>query len=239
MKAVILAGGKGTRLRPYTITIPKPLLPIGEISSIELLARQLAAAGATELFVSLAYKGGLIQAMLGDGSSIGTSIHYVTEDRPLGTAGCLRLIAPRLDQPVIVCNGDLLCDFAFDAVLSSHRESGAAITICVREQQVPIPFGVVEFDDQQRLSDYREKPMLSYWVSTGVNVISPEAVSLIASDERIDMPDLHLRALARGLPVRCMPLSGQWFDIGSFADYQRACEVFEQDPGHFLPGNQS
>ena len=234
MKALILAGGTGTRLRPYTITIPKPLLPIGDMSALELLIRQLARDGIQEIRMTVAYKANLMQAMLGDGQELGVKIDYYCEDQPLGTAGCLAMQGDWFDQDLLVCNGDLLTNVDFSQVLKSHRQAKADISLCVRKQEVPIPYGVVEFSPSHHLDSYHEKPTLEYWVSMGLYVVSPQAQTLINQGERMDMPDLHLKMKASGGKVQCIPINGPWYDIGAFEDYDRACAAFTESPDQFL-----
>lgn len=234
MKALILAGGAGTRLRPYTITIPKPLLPIGEMSALEMLIRQLARDGIQEIRMTVAYKANLMQAMLGDGRELGVKIDYYCENQPLGTAGCLAMQQDWFDQDLLVCNGDLLTNVDFSQVLRFHRQAKADISLCVRKQKVPIPYGVVGFNSSNDLESYQEKPTLEYWVSMGLYVVSPQAQSLIPQGERMDMPDLHLKTKASGGKVQCIPIEGPWYDIGAFEDYNQACAAFSEAPGRFL-----
>jgi NDP-sugar pyrophosphorylase family protein len=239
MKAVILAGGTGTRLRPYTITIPKPLLPIGNYSALEILIRQLVRDGIEEIRITLAYQASLVQAMFGDGGRWGAKIDYFVEPRPLGTAGCLAHLGDWFDQPLVVCNGDLLTNINLAELVGEHGRRGADITIAVRPQEVKVPYGVVEFSDQGFLSQYREKPTLSYWVSTGIYVVSPTTLPLIPGDQPLDMPALHLRARDAGLQVFCVPRQETWFDIGAVEDYDRACQAFANSPEQFLAPLQS
>ena len=135
---------------------------------------------------------------------------------------------------MLVCNCDLLTNVDFGRVMTEHEQQRADITICVRRQEVRVPYGVVEYNDQQILSAYREKPTLAYSVSMGIYVIHPSMARLIAPDERIDMPDLHLRGQSAGKLVRCSPQDGIWYDIGALEDYERACQAFAQDPATFL-----
>lgn len=234
MKALILAGGTGTRLRPYTITIPKPLLPIGDMSALELLIRQLARDGVHEIRMTVAYKANLMQAMLGDGHELGVKIDYFCEDQPLGTAGCLAMQGDWFDQDLLVCNGDLLTNVDFSQVLKRHQQAQADISLCVRKQEVPIPYGVVGFDTTHLLESYQEKPTLDYWVSMGLYVVSPQTQQLIPTGERMDMPDLHLKSKSTGGKVQCIPVDGPWYDIGAFEDYNRACAAFAESPDRFL-----
>lgn len=234
MKAVILAGGIGTRLRPYTITIPKPLLPIGNHSALEILIRQLVRVGVHDIRLTIAYQANLLQSMFGNGSRWGAEIDYFVESEPLGTAGCLAKLGKWFDQPLLVCNGDLLTTINFADLIHEHSRRQADITIAVRQQVVNVPYGVVDFSPSGELADYCEKPQLSYWVSTGIYVVSPTVARLIPNDQPLDMPTLHMRARGAGLRVICLPRHDPWFDIGALDDYDRACQAFAASPELFL-----
>jgi NDP-sugar pyrophosphorylase family protein len=201
---------------------------------LEILIRQLARDGVDDIRLTVAYQANLIRAMFGDGERWGVRIEYFTEDHPLGTAGCLALQGSWFDRDVLVCNGDLLTNVDFRQIVDIHRQRNAHITICVRPQKFHVPYGVVEFDAAERLTAYREKPTLSYWVSMGIYVVSPAVTALITPGERIDMPDLHLRCSAAERLVHCAPQEGIWYDIGTLDDYDRACQAFAQSPETFL-----
>lgn len=236
MDAVILAGGKGTRLRPFTMTIPKPLLPLGDVPIVEVVIRQLAAAGFQRVVLTLGHMGPMLSLVLGDGGRLGVSIEYCYEESPLGTAGPLRLIE-NLSDPFLVMNGDLLTTLDFGALVAHHRASGAAATIATSQREVHIDYGVIETDGAGRLGAYREKPTIGYQVSMGINVLSREAIAHIPADGPFDMPALMLRLRDAGRPVACHPTTCYWQDIGRFDDYQRASEDFTAEPGRFLPGS--
>lgn len=231
MMAVLLAGGLGLRLRPYTMNIPKPLLPLGDLPTIEIVVRQLAEQGFTRVVVTLGHLPQLVTSFLGDGSRFGLSVEYEIETRPLGTAGSLRLVGD-LDDSFIVMNGDLLTTVDFSRLLADHRRAAAAASILLTARQVHIDYGVVHVADG-RLERYEEKPTLSYLVSTGIYALNRSVVHHIPG-ERYDMPDLMTTLHDSGAHVRCEQTDAYWQDIGRFDDYQQASADFVADPGRFL-----
>ncbi len=234
MRAVILAGGKGTRLAPYTVAFPKPLMPLGDTPILEIVVRQLEHFGFTRVTMAVGHLAELIQAFFGDGAKFGVAIDYSREDRPLGTAGPLRLI-PDLTEDFLVMNGDLLTDLDYGEFLRRHREQGNDATIGVYGRDVKIDLGVLERDGEGRIVDYREKPVLTYDVSMGVYAFSPAILEHIP-DGYFDFPDLVLEMIRRGRTVRGYPFDGLWLDIGRQEDYGRAVETFAAERGRFLPG---
>jgi len=234
VRALILAGGKGTRLRPFTAVFPKPLVPLGEKAIIEVLLRRLAAAGFVDVTISTGYLAELIKAVCGDGSQFGLNIEYVGEDQPLGTAGPLGQLK-NLTDPVIVMNGDLLTTLDFGEMIRFHREQQADMTIGVFPREVKIDFGVIDFDDDGAFQGYREKPTFQYDVSMGVNVIGAGALKHVVPGERLDMPDLVLKVHESGGKVACCRQQCRWLDIGRLDDYALAQEEFERDEKIYLP----
>lgn len=236
-RAVILAGGKGTRLRPYTTVLPKPLMPIGERPILDIVLRQLKHAGFERVTISTGYLAELIEAFFGDGSKIGIPVDYVREDEPLGTAGALGLV-DKLDDNFLVMNGDVLTDMDYSALLKAHSESDAAATIATQSRDVQVSLGVLRFDnqaDETRLTGYDEKPTLSYEASMGVYCFAPRALEEINAGERLDFPDLVLRLIAAGEVVRGRPTDAFWLDIGQHEDYEQAQEDYERLTDRFLP----
>jgi NDP-sugar pyrophosphorylase family protein len=233
MTAIILAGGKGTRLKPFTITVPKPLLPIGDFPIIEIVIRQLAAAGFTRIVVTVGHMAPLLVAMLGDGRQWGVTIEYSHETEPLGTVGPVRRIE-RLPESFLVMNGDIFTTLSFSELMLVHKRRDVAATIAVTRRQVAIDYGVVEASGGL-LSNYIEKPTIDYSVSMGINVLSREAVDLIPKDRPFDMPQLMLALKRSGESVQCWDPDCYWQDIGRFDDYQQASADFVADPGRFLP----
>jgi NDP-mannose synthase len=231
--AVLLAGGKGTRLKPFTMSIPKPLLPVGDVPIVEVVIRQLAAAGIKRIVITLGHLAPLFTAFLGDGERFGVRIEYCLEEEPLGTAGPLRLV-PSLGDVVLVMNGDVLTTLDYRALLKAHADSGAAATIAVSRRDVFVDYGVVKADRANRLVGFDEKPTLGYDVSMGVNVLSPAALALIPEGRRFDMPDLLKSLVGSGKVVCCFRSDCYWQDIGRFDDYQQASADFTADPNRFL-----
>jgi len=235
MHAVVLAGGKGSRLAPLTFSIPKPLVPIGDMPIIELLLRQLTSQGFSRATVSVGHLASLIQSFCGDGSQWGIPIDYVYEDTPLGTVGSLALIGDFSSDRVLVVNGDTLTDMSFADAYQGHDVKDAA-TICANSRTVDIDFGVLEVDDDT-LTGYVEKPTLEYLVSMGTNVLTVEAVKRhLTQGERLDMPDLIERFRANGERVAVHNPGAYWLDLGRLDDLETGARVFSEDPTRFIRG---
>lgn len=235
-QAVILAGGKGARLRPYTTVIPKPLMPVGDYSILEIILRQLKHAGLTDVILAVAHMGQLLQAFFQDGTRLGLNIAYSFEEEPLGTAGPLALVIDRLQDDFLIMNGDLLTTLNYRNLLAAHRDTGAAATISVCTREVPVDFGVIEAEEGQTLRRYIEKPVYRFDVSMGVNVMKAEAVRpFLKAGEYLDIPTLMMRLRESGHRVHCFRDACYWLDIGRVDDYQTASEIFETRRGEFLP----
>ena len=234
MQAILLAGGKGTRLRPFTATIPKPLLPLGDVPIVEVVIRQLASRGVTRIAISLGHLAHLFSATIGDGTRFGVTIDYYIEEEPLGTAGALRLIRDP-GEHFLVMNGDLLTTLDYRRLMETHLASDAWATIAVRRREVKIDLGVVITSQDGRLVDYQEKPLIPYDVSMGINIISRRCLALIPTDRKFDMPDLLLAIMGEGHDVLTFKTDCYWQDIGRFDDYEQACIDFEKEPTRFLP----
>ena len=219
--AVLLAGGKGTRLRPYTTSLPKPLVPLGEQSIIEIVLRQLASRGFGRATLAIGHLGHLIQAVVGDGSQWGIAVDYVTEDEPLGTMGPVVANRDRLPEHFLVLNGDVLTDLDYAAVLERHMERAPALTIATYRRQVPIDFGVLETDDD-RVVAFREKPTLDYTVSMGVYGVARSTLDDFIAGEPLGFDELVLHLLERGARIDAYPFDGYWLDIGRPEDYDQA-----------------
>lgn len=234
MHAVILAGGKGTRLRPYTLNFPKPLMPVGEHPILEIIVRQLRLAGFRRLTILSGHLADLIQAYFGNGSRWDVEIEYVREQRPLNTAGALRLVRdPSPDM--LVMNGDILTTMDFRDLFERHLEKGAAATVATVRREHHVDFGVIESDGDGFLAQYREKPVLDYIVSMGVYAMRRSCINLIAPDEALGMPDLLLRVRDSGQRVYCAREPGYWLDIGRVGDYEEAQRQVAEDPDRFVP----
>lgn len=234
MRALLLAGGRGTRLLPYTTVLPKPLVPVGEMPIMEILLRALARDGVTDVIVSVGYLAGLIEAYFADGSQLGTKIRYQHEFDPLGTAGPLRLVVDwGTTESMLVLNGDLLTDLDFSRFIREYSATEPAIQVGTFRRVERIELGVLEIDDGQNVRGYDEKPTHAYDVSMGVYVISGKVLDLIPAGQRFDMPDLVLATIARGLPVRAFRHEGLWLDVGRPDDHRRAQEVAAANPEVF------
>ena len=220
ISAVILAGGLGSRLRPYTETVPKPMLPVAGRPLLERLVLQLVAEGISDITLAVNYRGELIEEHFGDGERFGCRISYVREksDQPLGTAGCLAQVSTSR-RPVLAINGDLLLQFSVAALAATH--DGAWATVGARPYSHPVPFGVLQVD-AGRLTGIREKPIESWAVNAGVYLLSPDALAQVPTDTRMDMPELLSLGLERGEVVRVHDLEGEWLDVGRPEDLGRA-----------------
>lgn len=234
MMAVILAGGKGTRLHPLTMTIPKPLLPLGDRAILEVVLSQLAAAGTSRVVITVGHMANLLMASIGQGERFGMRIEYCVEDTPLGTAGGLRLL-DNLEENFLVMNGDLLTTLNYMELMEVHRKGNAVATIAVHKREVDVDYGVIEMSSDGALECYIEKPVFPYYVSMGINVLSRACIDFIPRDGRFDMPQLMTALHSANLKVLCHKTDCYWQDIGRLDDYRQANEDFTRDPSRFLP----
>lgn len=238
VRAVILAGGKGTRLRPYTTVFPKPLVPIGSRPILEVVLRQLQYYGFRNVTLAVNHLADLIQAFFGDGSKLGLNIEYCVEDKPLGTAGSIALVNDP-GENFLVMNGDLLTTLDYAAIVREHVKSGAAATIGVFPREVRIDFGVLDVAEDGELVAYREKPRYEYLVSMGVNILHRSALEFIPRGEYLDIPTLMMRLKEAGRRVWTYRSACEWLDIGRPDDYERAVEEFERSKAVYLPDAQT
>ncbi|MFF5218995.1 NDP-sugar synthase [Micromonospora sp. NPDC000442] len=234
MRAVILAGGRGTRLRPFTTSFPKPLMPVGDLPILEILLRQLKAHGVDEVTLLTGHLAYLLEGYFEDGRRWGINIDYVREDQPLGTAGPLRQLADQLTDDFFVMNGDLLTDLDFTALMAQHRAGSATVTVSVHTRAEKIDLGVLKIDASGDLVGYEEKPTLKLDVSMGAYAMSPAALANIPAGP-YDMPQLILDLLAKGQRIRSWRHQGFWLDIGRVDDYSLANKMFTENPSGFLP----
>jgi NDP-sugar pyrophosphorylase family protein len=234
MKAVILAGGRGTRLLPYTTILPKPLMPIGDRPILDIVIQQLRHHGFTDITLAVGYLAELLMAYFGQGERFGVQITYSREEKPLGTAGPLSLI-PDLSDRFLLMNGDVLTALNYSDMLTHHQASGAIATVAVYPRDVKIDLGIVEYDARCRLTNYTEKPTHHYRVSMGIYVFEPRVLDFVRPNECLDLPDLMKRLMAAGEIVNCYPYDGYWLDIGRPDDYQQAVADFERLADRLLP----
>jgi len=223
VKAVILAGGKGTRLRPYTTVLPKPLMPIGERPILEILIRQMSAKGFKDIIVTTGYLAELIMTFLGDGSKFGVKIKYSKEAKPLGTAGGLGFIKDDLSGDFLMVNGDLLTTLNFADLVDYHRKNQAVATIALKKRQIHIDFGVIELEGStNNIKGYAEKPTMESFVSMGVYVLNTDVLKYIKPDEYLYFLNLIQILMAAGQTVKGYVFDGYWLDIGRPDDYEKA-----------------
>jgi NDP-mannose synthase len=233
MNAVIMAGGRGTRLAPYTTVLPKPLMPLTDRPVIDVVLRQLVSAGAEDVVISVGHLGSLIESWVRTEANYGVPISFLYEDEPLGTAGALGNI-PVPERTFLALNGDILTTLSFAELIDFHASSGAIATIAVKDRTVDVEYGVVHTDDDGTVVGLEEKPRLPYTVSMGVYAFEPAIVEHIGSGERVDFPDLLLRAMAAGERVSAYSFDGYWRDIGNRDDYEAAIADFGADPARFV-----
>jgi NDP-mannose synthase len=239
-RAVILAGGRGTRLAPFTSILQKPLMPIGERAILELVVERLESCGIVDITFCVGYLSHLIRAVLDSRENNGVKISYALEQRPLGTAGPLRLVEG-LNDTFVVMNGDILTDLDYTDLLAYHHSQQNVVTIATHARSIKIDYGVLRFDGDgdgngngnghvngQRITGYVEKPEYVSAVSMGIYVFEPPALDYIAPDEPSDFPDLVQALLRAGQPVGAYPHDGMWFDIGRQDDYTQAVEAWPQ-----------
>jgi len=224
--AVILAGGKGVRLRPYTTSLPKPLVPLGdECAILEVVLSQLARAGVGSVSIAIGHLGQLIRALVGDGQRWDLDVDYWEEESPLGTVGPLVMHRDRLPDDFLVMNGDILTDLAFGRLLDQHRARQAQVTVAAYQRAVEVDFGVLDLLDE-RIAGFEEKPTLHYTVSMGVYALSAGVLERFEPGLPLGFDDLLLDQLESGNRPHAFPFEGFWLDIGRPEDYDRANEQF-------------
>lgn len=222
LQAVIMAGGFGTRLRPLTEELPKPMLPVGDQPVMELMLEQLSKAGIKRVNITTHYLPEKIHEYFGNGQSFGIELNYVNEDRPLGTAGAIGLMQPA-DAPLLVINGDILTKVDFKAMLKYHQKHHADLTVGVRQYDLEVPYGVLECEGSY-VRGLKEKPKYNFLVNAGIYLLEPTVYEYIPSGQRFDMTDLIERIIGDERIVVSFPIVEYWLDIGEPADYQQAQE---------------
>ena len=234
MHAVILAGGRGQRLAPYTINFPKPLVPVDDMPILEIVFRQLAAAGCTSATLAVGHLAELIISFFGNGENVGIDLQYAREDTPLGTVGPLALMDD-LPESFIVMNGDVLTTLNYRRFFERHVADGSELTVACHRKTTKIDLGVVEFDERFRVTGYREKPTLPYDVSMGVYAFNRSVLDLIPPGQYLDFPNLIHKMIAQGRYPKVHMSDALWLDIGRIEDYASATSVFLEHRDAFLP----
>ncbi|MBI1856627.1 MAG: NTP transferase domain-containing protein [Chloroflexi bacterium] len=234
MKAVVLAGGRGTRLAPYTHILPKPLMPIGEMPILEVLLRQMKRAGVEDVILTVGHLASLLRSYFGNGERWNLRISYSYEDKPLGTAGPIALIE-NLADTFLVTNGDVLTTLELKKLLAFHKQKGGAATIAVHRRQVKIDLGVIQWDGDDCVAGYIEKPTYDYTVSMGIYVFEPRVLDYIPKMQYLDFPDLVLKLIAAREKVLGYVFDGYWKDLGRADDYEQANQDFSEMKSQFLP----
>ncbi|MGE3539073.1 MAG: sugar phosphate nucleotidyltransferase [Candidatus Tectimicrobiota bacterium] len=230
MHAVILAGGRGTRLLPFTKVFPKPLVPLGEKPILDTILRQLKHFGFTRITLAVGHMAELIQTYVGNGERYGLHIEYTFEQEPLGTVGPLAQM-PHLGEHFLVMNGDIITNLNYAHLLQFHKQHKGLLTVGTYTKHFQIDLGIIMRQDDHCMTDYIEKPLHTFQVSMGIYVFEAEALQYIEPNKRLDFPDLVKRLLANGLPVVSYPFDGYWLDIGNHSDYEKAMEEYEQIKG--------
>ncbi len=227
MKAIVLAGGKGSRLAPYTKVLPKPLMPIGDMPILEIIIRRMKQAGIEDVILAVGHLSELLRAFFLNGERFGLRISYSCENQPLGTAGPLSLVEG-LNETFIVTNGDVLTTLSFESLLEFHKRMGAVATIAMHNRKVKINLGVIQRNGSWQVKGYVEKPTYDFQVSMGIYVFEPKVLSYINHAQYLDFPDLVKTLIDHREPVFSFPFDGYWEDLGSPEDYMRAVEDFEK-----------
>ena len=226
MKSVILAGGEGKRLRPYTLVLPKPLLPLGEEPILDKILEKLKKQGITDIFLAVNYKEQLFKMIYGDGSEKGINITYLRESKPLGTAGPLKNIEGKVTEPFFVINGDVISDLNVRELEKFHERINSDITVVTRKIKTPIRFGVID-TEEERVVKWTEKPIIESEIATGMYMINPSVLKYIPSDSFYDMNSLVGEVMRDNGRVFRFEYEGKWlFDVGSIRDYEEAQEFF-------------
>lgn len=246
MKAIVLAGGKGTRLAPYTTILPKPLMPIGDMPILEILIRQIRYAGIDEVILTVGHLSHLMQAFFQEGRRFDLKITYSFEEKPLGTAGPLSLIQG-LEETFLVVNGDVLTTLSLAELIRTHRQSQADATIATHYRKVKVDLGVIQYaaaaaspNDNKccgEIVGYIEKPSYDFFVSMGIYVFEPSVLEYIPHNQYLDFPDLVLRLIENKKRVMGYPFDGYWQDLGRPDDYAQAIQDFEALKSQIIPGN--
>ena len=226
-KVVLMAGGLGTRLRPLTEHIPKPMLKVGDKPILETIILNFKKYGFTNIILSVSYKSEIIEEYFKDGSAFGVTIEYVHEEKRMGTAGALSLMREKLNEPFFVMNGDLLTNINFEHMMEYHLSHQSSATMGVREYDFQVPYGVVNVDAENILS-IEEKPVHSFFVSGGIYVLDPNVLELIPGNEYFDMPTLFEKAISHKMKSVSFPIREYWLDIGRMEEFEKANNEYHE-----------
>ena len=232
--AVILAGGTGSRLKPYTNVLPKPLVPVCDVPILEIMIGQLRRHGFRRLILAVNYRNGLLRSYFGNGHAFGVDISYSTEQTALGTVGPLHLIADELPESFLVMNGDVLTDFDYRACLKTHDKSGDVLTLGTFERRIQVADGVLTTDDSGSVTSITEKPTIALKVSLGINAMSKSVLQQVPRDRPFGMDGLVSTLLDSGQAVNTYHHTGEWYDIGCPQDLERANEAYAARPHKFV-----
>jgi len=227
MKVVILAGGKGTRLKPYTTSFPKPLMPVGDKPILEILIRQLASHGQKDIIMAVGHLAELVMSFIGDGSQYGVRVKYSREEKPLGTIGPLSIVTEDLSKTFLIINGDTLTNLNYSKLIQKHRKRKCIATIALSKREIDINFGVPHLTSSSYIDKYEEKPKIEYHVGTGICIFEPEVLKYIEFGKHLDLPDLINKLVVDGKQINGYVHEGYWYDIGRPEDYAAACEFVE------------
>ena len=224
-KVILMVGGLGTRLRPLTQDTPKPMLKVGNKPILQTIVEKFAEYGFVNITMCVNFNADIIKNYFGDGKEFGVNIDYILEQKRMGTAGALSLLKERPSEPFFVMNGDLLTNVNFEHIFNYHTLNKATATMCVREYDYEVPYGVVKMNDN-KIVEISEKPVQKFFVSAGIYMLSPEILDLIPQNEFYDMPTLFEKAISKGKNVISFPIHEYWIDIGRLEEYQKANEEY-------------
>ena len=233
MKALILAGGKGTRLLPYTTVLPKPLLPVDDMPIMEIIIRQLKKYDISDIFVSVGYLAGLIETFFGNGERFGVTLNYNIETKPLGTAGPIAFV-PDFNSTLLVINGDVLTNLNFRNFIEYHKQNKAIMTVGISRQSFQNPLGYIEHDECNVITNYIEKPVHQYDVSMGIYLLEPDTLRYIEKGKSLNIPDLVKNLIAHNLKTIGYHTDCYWLDMGKPEDYNKVNEDFKINKSKFL-----